>query len=51
MLVLKLNGSHLVGNTGHALMASAGFLLKKLAYEHNLSVLVRSKLVANETLV
>lgn len=26
--------------TGHALMVSLGFLLKELAYEHNLSVLV-----------
>lgn len=47
MLVLKLTGFYLVGNIGHALMASAGFLLKKLAHEYNLSVLVSCKLDTN----
>ena len=32
---------HFACVTGHALMVSAGFLLKKLAHEHNLAVLVR----------
>jgi len=29
-----------MGNAGRSLMVSAGFLLKKLADEHNLAVLV-----------
>ncbi|XP_027087858.1 DNA repair protein RAD51 homolog 4-like [Coffea arabica] len=36
------------GTHGHALMASAGFLLKKLAYEHNLSVLMTNHMVAGD---
>ncbi|GAV57867.1 Rad51 domain-containing protein, partial [Cephalotus follicularis] len=33
---------------GHALMVSAGFLLKKLAHEHNLAVLVTNHTVGGE---
>ncbi|KAF5447026.1 hypothetical protein F2P56_032608 [Juglans regia] len=36
------------GSQGHALMASAGFLLKKLAHEHNLVVLVTNHTVGGE---
>ncbi|KAF6167923.1 hypothetical protein GIB67_027701, partial [Kingdonia uniflora] len=38
-LITPILGSR--GEHGHSLMISAGFLLKKLAYEHNLSVLVQ----------
>ncbi|XP_040992950.1 DNA repair protein RAD51 homolog 4 isoform X4 [Juglans microcarpa x Juglans regia] len=36
------------GSQGHALMTSAGFLLKKLAHEHNLVVLVTNHTVGGE---
>ncbi|KAG9453714.1 hypothetical protein H6P81_006618 [Aristolochia fimbriata] len=36
------------GSNGHSLMTSAGFLLKKLANEHNLSVLVTNHTVGGE---
>ncbi|KAL6577229.1 hypothetical protein OROMI_011505 [Orobanche minor] len=36
------------GAHGHALMLTAGFLLKELAHEHNLSVLVTNHMVAGE---
>lgn len=36
------------GASGHALMISAGFLLKKLAYEYNLAVLVTNHMVGGE---
>ncbi|KAJ7980910.1 DNA repair protein RAD51-like 4 [Quillaja saponaria] len=36
------------GPQGHALMISAGFLLKKLAHEHNLAVLVTNHMVGGE---
>ncbi|CAI9097349.1 OLC1v1033749C1 [Oldenlandia corymbosa var. corymbosa] len=36
------------GTQGHALMASVGFLLKKLAHEHNLAVLMTNHMVAGE---
>ncbi|KAK7312501.1 hypothetical protein VNO77_36404 [Canavalia gladiata] len=36
------------GPQGHALMISAGFLLKKLANEHNLAVLVTNHVVGGE---
>ncbi|GFP99569.1 DNA repair protein rad51 homolog 4 [Phtheirospermum japonicum] len=36
------------GTHGHALMLTAGFLLKELAHEHNLSVLVTNHMVAGE---
>ncbi|KAI5666100.1 hypothetical protein M9H77_15953 [Catharanthus roseus] len=41
--VLGGNGAH-----GHALMATAGFLLKKLAHDHNLAVLITNHMVAGE---
>lgn len=41
--VLGGKGSH-----GHSLMVSAGFLLKKLADEHNLAVLVTNHMVGGE---
>ncbi|XP_073144177.1 DNA repair protein RAD51 homolog 4 isoform X2 [Henckelia pumila] len=41
--VLGGGGAH-----GHALMVSAGFLLKELAHEHNLSVVVTNHMVAGE---
>ncbi|XP_004505899.1 DNA repair protein RAD51 homolog 4 isoform X2 [Cicer arietinum] len=36
------------GPQGHALMISAGFLLKKLAHEHNIAVLVTNHVVGGE---
>ncbi|KDP44181.1 hypothetical protein JCGZ_05648 [Jatropha curcas] len=36
------------GSQGHALMTSAGFLLKKLAHEHNIAVLVTNHMVTGE---
>ncbi|XP_015582045.1 DNA repair protein RAD51 homolog 4 isoform X1 [Ricinus communis] len=36
------------GSQGHALMTSAGILLKKLAHEHNIAVLVTNHMVAGE---
>ncbi|WCJ41172.1 hypothetical protein M5689_022054 [Euphorbia peplus] len=36
------------GSQGHALMTSAGILLKKLAHEHNISVLVTNHMVGGE---
>ncbi|KAK7404618.1 hypothetical protein VNO78_05573 [Psophocarpus tetragonolobus] len=36
------------GPQGHALMVSAGFLLKKLAHEHNIAVLVTNHVVGGE---
>ncbi|PON67006.1 Meiotic recombinase Dmc [Parasponia andersonii] len=36
------------GSQGHALMTSAGFLLKKLADEHNLAILVTNHTVGGE---
>lgn len=44
-LITPILGS---GAHGHALMASVGFLLKELAYEHNLSVLVTNHMVGAE---
>ncbi|XP_017253116.1 DNA repair protein RAD51 homolog 4 isoform X2 [Daucus carota subsp. sativus] len=44
-LVTPILGS---GAHGHALMVSLGFLLKELAYEHNLSVLVTNHMVGAE---
>lgn len=44
-LVTPILGS---GAHGHALMVSVGFLLKELAYEHNLSVLVTNHMVGAE---
>ncbi|KZV23933.1 hypothetical protein F511_23077 [Dorcoceras hygrometricum] len=41
--VLGGGGAH-----GHALMVSTGFLLKELAHEHNLSVVVTNHMVAGE---
>ncbi|XP_060972952.1 DNA repair protein RAD51 homolog 4 isoform X3 [Cannabis sativa] len=41
--ILGGSGSH-----GHALMVSAGYLLKKLAHEHNLAVLVTNHTVGGE---
>ncbi|KAI3461510.1 hypothetical protein Pfo_018173 [Paulownia fortunei] len=41
--VLGGGGAH-----GHALMITAGFLLKELAHEHNLSVVVTNHMVAGE---
>ncbi|KAK4492033.1 hypothetical protein RD792_002823, partial [Penstemon davidsonii] len=41
--VLGGGGAH-----GHGLMVSAGFLLKELAHEHNLSILVTNHMVAGE---
>ncbi|KAI5390990.1 DNA repair protein rad51d, variant 7 [Lathyrus oleraceus] len=34
--------------SGHALMVSVGFLLKKLAHEHNIAVLVTNHVVGGE---
>ncbi|XP_065868848.1 DNA repair protein RAD51 homolog 4 [Euphorbia lathyris] len=36
------------GSQGHALMTSAGVLLKKLAHEHNISVLLTNHMVGGE---
>ncbi|WMV56450.1 hypothetical protein MTR67_049835 [Solanum verrucosum] len=36
------------GAHGHALMLSAGFLLKRLAHEHDISILVTNHMVAGE---
>ncbi|KAE9593237.1 putative ATP diphosphatase [Lupinus albus] len=36
------------GPQGHAMMISAGILLKKLAYEHNIAVLVTNHMVGGE---
>ncbi|KAL5169430.1 DNA repair protein RAD51 4 [Glycine soja] len=36
------------GPQGHALMISAGFLLKKLAHEHNIAVLVTNHVVGGD---
>ncbi|XP_059660616.1 DNA repair protein RAD51 homolog 4-like [Cornus florida] len=36
------------GSKGHALMISAGYLLKKLAHEHNLCVLVTNHMVSGD---
>ncbi|KAK7262412.1 hypothetical protein RJT34_29985 [Clitoria ternatea] len=36
------------GPQGHALMISAGFLLKKLAHEHNIAVMVTNHVVSGE---
>ncbi|XP_011089831.1 DNA repair protein RAD51 homolog 4 isoform X2 [Sesamum indicum] len=41
--VLGGGGAH-----GHALMVTAGFLLKELAHEHNLSIVVTNHMVAGE---
>ncbi|KAK4441119.1 DNA repair protein [Sesamum alatum] len=41
--VLGSGGAH-----GHALMVTAGFLLKELAHEHNLSIVVTNHMVAGE---
>ncbi|KAG8644503.1 hypothetical protein MANES_11G135500v8 [Manihot esculenta] len=43
--------THVLGGSGpqgHALMTAAGFLLKKLAHEHNIAVLVTNHMVAGE---
>ncbi|KAI4322179.1 hypothetical protein L6164_021896 [Bauhinia variegata] len=45
-LITPILGSS--GPQGHALMISAGFLLKKLAHEHNLAVLVTNHMVGGE---
>ncbi|XP_062081909.1 DNA repair protein RAD51 homolog 4 isoform X2 [Humulus lupulus] len=44
--ILGGSGSHVIA--GHALMVSAGYLLKKLAYEYNLAVLVTNHTVGGE---
>ncbi|GAA0165717.1 DNA metabolism protein [Lithospermum erythrorhizon] len=41
--VLGADGAH-----GHALLVQVGFMLKKIAYEHNIAVLVTNHMVASE---
>nr|POE73570.1 dna repair protein rad51 like 4 [Quercus suber] len=45
MVTPILGGS---GSQGHALMISAGYLLKKLAHEHNIAVLVTNHTVGGD---
>ncbi|XP_057955709.1 DNA repair protein RAD51 homolog 4 isoform X3 [Malania oleifera] len=45
LITTVLGGS---GPHGHALMVSAGYLLKKLAHEHNISVVVTNHMVGGE---
>lgn len=40
LMYRKLNSLFSMNKLGHALMATAGFLLKKLAHDYNLAVLV-----------